>query len=58
MHPQPLICVRDVAGSSRWYQRLLGCRSAQGGREYERLVSGDRLILQFCLLFRCWRGRK
>src|SRR5207247_2658559 len=31
---------------SRWYQRLLGCQSAHGGREYERLVSGDRLILQ------------
>jgi hypothetical protein len=46
MRPQPLICVRDVEASSRWYQRLLGCRSAHGGREYERLVSRDGLILQ------------
>jgi catechol 2,3-dioxygenase-like lactoylglutathione lyase family enzyme len=46
MHPQPLICVRDVEASSRWYQRLLGCRSAHGGPHYERLVSDDRLILQ------------
>ena len=46
MHPQPLICVNDVEASSRWYQRLLGCQSAHGGQEYERLVSGGRLILQ------------
>jgi predicted enzyme related to lactoylglutathione lyase len=38
--------VSDVEASSRWYQRLLGCMSAHGGREYERLVSGGRLILQ------------
>lgn len=46
MRPQPLICVRDVEASSRWYQRLLGCESAHGGPEYERLVSKGRLILQ------------
>jgi catechol 2,3-dioxygenase-like lactoylglutathione lyase family enzyme len=46
MRPQPLICVRDVEASSRWYQQLLGCRGAHGGQDYERLVSGDRLILQ------------
>jgi catechol 2,3-dioxygenase-like lactoylglutathione lyase family enzyme len=39
MRPQPLIVVSDVEASSRWYQRLLGCRSDHGGREYERLVS-------------------
>ena len=44
--PQPLICVSDVEASSRWYQRLLDCTSAHGGPEYERLVSGARLILQ------------
>ena len=43
---QPLICVRDVEASSRWYQRLLGCQSGHGGPEYERLVSHGRLILQ------------
>ena len=47
MRPQPLIAVTNVEASSRWYQRLLGCRSAHGGKEYDRLVSGDnRLILQ------------
>jgi catechol 2,3-dioxygenase-like lactoylglutathione lyase family enzyme len=47
MQPQPLIAVRDVEGSSRWYQRLLGCWSAHGGTEYERLVDhSGALILQ------------
>ena len=46
MRPQPLICVRDVEASSRWYQRLLGCRSDHGGAEYERLVSRGVLVLQ------------
>ena len=46
MRPQPLIAVSDVEASSRWYQRLLGCQSAHGGAEYERLVSGNTLILQ------------
>lgn len=46
MNPQPLICVSDVESSSRWYQHLLGCQSAHGGAEYERLVSGGRLVLQ------------
>ncbi len=47
MRPQPLIAVADVEASSRWYQHLLGCRSAHGGKEYERLVREDgSLILQ------------
>lgn len=46
MRPQPLIAVADVAASSRWYQRLLGCESAHGGAEYERLVVRGQLILQ------------
>ena len=46
MNPQPLVCVHDVEASSRWYQRLLGCQSAHGGREYERFVVGGKLILQ------------
>jgi len=46
MRPQPLICVRDVEASSRWYQRLLNLRSDHGGAEYERLVSDGTLILQ------------
>lgn len=47
MQPQPMIAVGDVAASSRWYQQLLGCRSAHGGLEYERLVDAEgKLILQ------------
>jgi catechol 2,3-dioxygenase-like lactoylglutathione lyase family enzyme len=46
MHPQPLICVRDVEASSRWYQRLLNCQSAHGGPDYERLTVSGRLALQ------------
>ena len=55
MRAQPLIVCRDVEASSRFYQRLLGCKSAHGGREYERLVDpklhaseygSDGLIMQ------------
>ena len=47
MRPQPLIAVHDVEASSRWYQRLLGCKSDHGGPDYERLVSPQgELILQ------------
>jgi catechol 2,3-dioxygenase-like lactoylglutathione lyase family enzyme len=42
MRPQPLIACRDVEASSRWYQRLLGCRNAHGGPEYTRLVDPAR----------------
>ncbi len=46
MRPQPLIAVTDVEASSRWYQQLLGCESAHGGVEYERLVTNGVLTLQ------------
>ena len=46
MRAQPLIAVQDVEASSRWYQRLLGCRSDHGGKEYERLVDQGELVLQ------------
>ena len=46
MQLAPLICVRDVEASSRWYQQLLGCESGHGGPEYERLNSNGRLVLQ------------
>jgi catechol 2,3-dioxygenase-like lactoylglutathione lyase family enzyme len=46
MRPQPLIAVSDVEASSRWYQRLLGCRSAHGGRSYDQLVYGGELVMQ------------
>jgi predicted enzyme related to lactoylglutathione lyase len=43
---QPMLAVRDVEASSRWYQQLLGLRSDHGGTEYERLLAGDTLVLQ------------
>ncbi|MEZ5356003.1 MAG: VOC family protein [Bryobacteraceae bacterium] len=46
MRPQPLIAVTDVEASSRWYCQLLGCQSAHGGNQYERLVANGNLILQ------------
>ena len=44
--PQPLIAVRDVEASSRWYQDLLGLQSDHGGPEYERLLTDGVLVLQ------------
>ena len=46
MRPQPLIAVADVEASSAWYRRLLGCESAHGGPEYERLVFRGELVMQ------------
>jgi catechol 2,3-dioxygenase-like lactoylglutathione lyase family enzyme len=46
MRPQPLLAVSNVEATSRWYQHLLGCESAHGGPEYERLVVDDELVLQ------------
>jgi hypothetical protein len=46
LRPQPLLCVRDVEASARWYEGLLGARNEHGGSEYARLYDGDRLILQ------------
>jgi catechol 2,3-dioxygenase-like lactoylglutathione lyase family enzyme len=46
MRPQPMIAVTDVEASSRWYQQLLGCQSAHGGPEYERLVFNGNLVMQ------------
>lgn len=50
MESQPLIVVRDVEASSRWYQAVLGLESAHGGPEYERLVppggGAEEFILQ------------
>lgn len=46
MRPQTLICVANVEASSVWYRHVFGCKSAHGGAEYERLVSGDRLVMQ------------
>jgi catechol 2,3-dioxygenase-like lactoylglutathione lyase family enzyme len=46
MNPQPLIVVRDVEASSRWYQAVLGLESGHGGREYERLLFDGHMVMQ------------
>ena len=43
---QPMIAVRDVEASSRWYQQLLGVEGGHGGPEYEMLLSDGALVLQ------------
>jgi catechol 2,3-dioxygenase-like lactoylglutathione lyase family enzyme len=53
IYPQPLIAVRNVKASRRWYERLLECKSGIPGSEdhphrdaYERLVRDGRMLLQ------------
>ncbi len=41
----PMLFVRDVVASSRWYQQLFGLASAHGGDEFEMLVDGSDLVL-------------
>lgn len=44
---QPMLAVRDVEASSRWYAQLLGLTSDHGGPQYERLLAdGGLLVLQ------------
>ena len=44
--PQPLIVVRDIPTSRRFYVQVLGVESAHGGEEYEQLVSDGELVMQ------------
>ncbi len=46
MQAQPLIAVRDVQLSSRWYQAVLGCESGHGGAEYDQIVCQGKMVLQ------------
>ncbi len=52
VRPQPLIAVRDVPASSRWYSRLLGAErtsetmSSDHAHIYDRLSCGSSLVLQ------------
>lgn len=47
MTPQPMIAVRDVPASSRWYQAVLGLASGHGGAEYEQLLdAAGAMVLQ------------
>ena len=49
VEPQPLIAVRDVRASSRWYGRLFAADSLPDHKHrdlYDRVFSSGRLILQ------------
>ena len=44
----PIIAVKDVEASSKWYQSVFGCRSMHGGKEFDILVSENDEVL-LCL---------
>jgi len=44
----PIIAVKDVEASSKWYQSVFGCRSMHGGQEFDILVSEDDEVV-ICL---------
>ena len=46
MQIQPMITVRDVEASSRFYQEVLDAKSGHGGDEYEQIVRDGALLLQ------------
>ncbi len=45
---ETIIAVKDVAGSSIWYQALLGCDSGHGGDTFEVLRDADGTVV-LCL---------
>ena len=45
---EPIIGVKDVKKSSRWYQDLLGCKSNHGGDTFEMLANQDDIVI-LCL---------
>lgn len=48
MKIDPIIAVKDVEESSKWYQAVFGCRSRHGGAEFDVLVSREDEIF-LCL---------
>jgi len=46
MKMDPIIAVKNVEASSKWYQQLLQCKSMHGGTEFDILTthSGDVLL--------------
>ncbi|MEP7229836.1 MAG: VOC family protein [Ginsengibacter sp.] len=44
----PIIAVKDVEASSKWYQSVFDCRSLHRGKEFDILVSENDEIL-ICL---------
>jgi catechol 2,3-dioxygenase-like lactoylglutathione lyase family enzyme len=44
--PQPLVVVRDVPASSRFYQQVLGAEGGHGGEAYDQIVRDGEILLQ------------
>lgn len=44
--PQPLVVVRDVPASSRFYQHVLDADSGHGGDAYDQIMKDGELLLQ------------
>ncbi len=44
----PIIAVKDVEASSKWYQSVLNCRSMHGGKAFDILVDEHDEVL-ICL---------
>ena len=47
---EPIIAVKDVAASSKWYQTLLNCKNthSSGGNIFDQLIDTDGTII-LCL---------
>lgn len=45
MHSEPMIAVRDVPASARWYRQLLACENDHGRNDFDRLVADGRVLL-------------
>jgi len=41
----PIIAVKDVEASSKWYQKILGFKRTHGGNEFAVMVSEDDEIV-------------
>ncbi len=39
LRPEPMLAVANVEKSSKWYQKLLHCKSAHGGNTFEILTN-------------------
>lgn len=44
----PIIAVKDVEASSKWYRSVFNCKSMHGGKEFDILVSEANEVL-LCL---------
>ena len=44
----PIIAVKDVEASSKWYQNIMGCKSIHGGKYFDILTNESGAVL-LCL---------